>query len=137
MKSPDFAYAKPGSLAEALELLADGDQDAMPLAGGQSLMPMLNFRLAAPDTLVDINGLEELRGIADLANRAERQPAPVSAITVGMQCGGSDGYSGITANPALGYASDLLVQHGGTTILSETSEIYGAEHLLTRRAETV
>ena len=51
-----------------------------------------------------------------------------------MQCGGSDGYSGITANPALGAASDLLVQHGGTTILSETPEIYGAEHLLTRRA---
>jgi altronate hydrolase/galactarate dehydratase len=51
-----------------------------------------------------------------------------------MQCGGSDGYSGITANPALGVASDLLVAHGGTTILSETPEIYGAEHLLTRRA---
>lgn len=81
-------------------------------------------------------GLEELRGIAELANQAARVPAPVSALTVGMQCGGSDGYSGITANPALGYASDLLVRHGGTTILSETSEIYGAEHLLTRRAET-
>ncbi len=82
-------------------------------------------------------GLEELRGIAELANQAERAPAPISAITVGMQCGGSDGYSGITSNPALGFASDLLVRHGGTTILSETSEIYGAEHLLTRRAETV
>lgn len=82
-------------------------------------------------------GLEELRGIAELANQANRETAPVSAIIVGMQCGGSDGYSGITANPALGYASDLLVRHGGTTILSETSEIYGAEHLLTRRAETI
>ena len=51
-----------------------------------------------------------------------------------MQCGGSDGYSGITANPALGAAVDLLVQNGGTAILSETPEIYGAEHLLTRRA---
>lgn len=81
-------------------------------------------------------GLEELRGIAETANKATRAPAPVSEITVGMQCGGSDGYSGITANPALGYASDLLVRHGGTTILSETTEIYGAEHLLTRRAET-
>ncbi|WP_114284422.1 UxaA family hydrolase [Candidatus Halocynthiibacter alkanivorans] len=81
-------------------------------------------------------GLEELRGIAAMANQVERQPAPVSKIMVGMQCGGSDGYSGITANPALGYASDLLVRHGGTTILSETSEIYGAEHLLTRRALT-
>lgn len=79
-------------------------------------------------------GLEELHGIAEIANTATRRPAPVSELTLGMQCGGSDGYSGITANPALGKASDLLVQHGGTTILSETSEIYGAEHLLTRRA---
>jgi altronate dehydratase len=82
-------------------------------------------------------GLAELCSIAQLANTATRQPAPVSHLTVGMQCGGSDGYSGITANPALGVASDLLVRHGGTTILSETSEIYGAEHLLTRRAATV
>lgn len=79
-------------------------------------------------------GLQELHLLAEEANKAKRSPAPVSEIMVGMQCGGSDGYSGITANPALGYASDLLVQHGGTTILSETSEIYGAEHLLTRRA---
>ena len=79
-------------------------------------------------------GLEELGIIAEIANRCQRSPAPLSALTVGMQCGGSDGYSGITANPALGAASDLLVRHGGTTILSETSEIYGAEHLLTRRA---
>ncbi len=82
-------------------------------------------------------GLVELRGIAQSANAARREPAPISKLMVGMQCGGSDGYSGITANPALGVASDLLVRHGGTTILSETSEIYGAEHLLTRRATTV
>jgi len=81
-------------------------------------------------------GLAELHDIAGLANAATRQSAPVSQLMVGMQCGGSDGYSGITANPALGVASDLLVRHGGTTILSETSEIYGAEHLLTRRAVT-
>ncbi|MBD5770863.1 UxaA family hydrolase [Marinomonas colpomeniae] len=79
-------------------------------------------------------GLAELHLLANEANKAVRAPAPVSEIMVGMQCGGSDGYSGITANPALGYASDLLVRHGGTTILSETSEVYGAEHLLTRRA---
>lgn len=79
-------------------------------------------------------GLQELHLLAQEANKATREPAPVSEIMVGMQCGGSDGYSGITANPALGYASDLLVRHGGTTILSETSEVYGAEHLLTRRA---
>ena len=79
-------------------------------------------------------GLAMLKEMAAVANTAQRAPAPVSAITVGLQCGGSDGYSGITANPALGAASDLLVRHGGTTILSETPEIYGAEHLLTRRA---
>lgn len=81
-------------------------------------------------------GLLELKGIAAQANEATRVPTPVSEITLGMQCGGSDGHSGITANPALGVASDLLVRHGGTSILSETSEIYGAEHLLTRRAST-
>ncbi|WP_127903175.1 UxaA family hydrolase [Solirhodobacter olei] len=78
--------------------------------------------------------LEVLREMAVEADKARRTPQPVSHLTVGLQCGGSDGYSGITANPALGYASDLLVRHGGTTILSETPEIYGAEHLLTRRA---
>jgi galactarate dehydratase len=78
--------------------------------------------------------MEVLREMAQVANAAERSPATVSHLTVGLQCGGSDGYSGITANPALGVASDLLVRHGGTTILSETPEIYGAEHLLTRRA---
>lgn len=82
-------------------------------------------------------GLAELHGIAEQANTATRKPAPISHLMVGMQCGGSDGYSGITANPALGVASDLMVRHGGTTILSETSEIYGAEHLLTRRAISV
>ncbi|HSF63918.1 MAG TPA: altronate dehydratase family protein [Paracoccaceae bacterium] len=79
-------------------------------------------------------GVEALREMAEVANAYVREPVPVSELMIGMQCGGSDGYSGITANPALGVASDLLVRHGGTTILSETSEIYGAEHLLTRRA---
>ena len=79
-------------------------------------------------------GLAMLREMGAEANAARREPAPLSELTIGLQCGGSDGYSGITANPALGAASDLLVRHGGTTILSETPEIYGAEHLLTRRA---
>jgi len=68
------------------------------------------------------------------ADRVERKPVPAKHLMLGLQCGGSDGYSGITANPALGAAVDLLVRHGGTAILSETPEIYGAEHLLTRRA---
>ncbi len=68
------------------------------------------------------------------ANQATRQPISASELSVALQCGGSDAYSGITANPALGAAADLLVRHGGTAILAETPEIYGAEHLLTRRA---
>jgi altronate hydrolase len=68
------------------------------------------------------------------ANRVRREPVSASHLKVGLQCGGSDGYSGISANPTLGAAVDRLVRHGGTAILSETPEIYGAEHLLTRRA---
>jgi altronate hydrolase len=79
-------------------------------------------------------GIALVRELLPSANAVTREAVPVSHITVGLQCGGSDGYSGITANPALGAAMDMLVAHGGTAILSETPEIYGAEHLLTRRA---
>jgi altronate hydrolase len=75
-----------------------------------------------------------IREMLPHANSVTRQAVPASHIVVGLQCGGSDGYSGITANPALGAAVDTLVRHGGTAILSETPEVYGAEHLLTRRA---
>ena len=68
------------------------------------------------------------------ANRVSREELPASHLSLGLECGGSDGYSGISANPALGAAADLLVMHGGTAMLSETPEVYGAEHLLTRRA---
>jgi altronate hydrolase len=81
-------------------------------------------------------GVAAIRNMLPHANRVKREPVSASHLVVGLQCGGSDGYSGITANPALGAAVDLLVQHGGTAILSETPEIYGAEHLLTRRAVT-
>jgi altronate hydrolase len=70
------------------------------------------------------------------ANNVRRVPIPVAELILGTECGGSDGNSGVTANPAVGIASDLLVAHGGTTILGETTEIYGGEHLLTRRAVT-
>src|SRR5260370_5056455 len=69
-----------------------------------------------------------------LANAAKRRKQPVSEITLATNCGGSDGASGITANPALGWAVDELVRYGGTGVLAETPEIYGAEHLLIRRA---
>jgi altronate hydrolase len=67
------------------------------------------------------------------ANRAERQPAPLSALTVGLQCGGSDGFSGLSANPTIGYVSDLLVGLGGKTMLSEFPELHGVEQELINR----
>ena len=79
-------------------------------------------------------GRDLIREMLPEADRARRQPVAASELTVALQCGGSDGYSGITANPALGAAVDNLVRHGGTGVLAETPEIYGAEHLLTRRA---
>jgi altronate hydrolase len=79
-------------------------------------------------------GVARLKEMLPAANDARRQTVPASHLTLALQCGGSDGYSGITANPALGACVDLLVRHGGTAVLSETPEIYGAEHLLTRRA---
>ncbi len=79
-------------------------------------------------------GLAMLKEMLPAANSCGRETVPASHLSVALQCGGSDGYSGITANPALGYATDLLVAQGGTGILAETPEIYGAEHLLTRRA---
>jgi altronate hydrolase len=93
-------------------------------------------------TIQDSGGTRKTieRGIAMIkemladANRVQREPVPAAHLVVGLQCGGSDGYSGISANPALGAAVDKLVAHGGTAILSETPEVYGAEHLLTRRA---
>ncbi len=79
-------------------------------------------------------GIEKVRAMLPLANEAVREPCPSSDLMVALQCGGSDAWSGITANPALGHACDLLVAQGGTGVLAETPEIYGAEHLLTRRA---
>ena len=81
-------------------------------------------------------GIETLRAMLPLVNEARREPVPASELTLAVQCGGSDAFSGITANPALGIAGDILVRHGGTVIYSETPEIFGAEHLLTQRAAT-
>jgi len=80
------------------------------------------------------HGIELITWLLEEANKVRREQVAASHITVGLQCGGSDGYSGISANPALGAAVDRLVRHGGTAILSETPEVYGGEHLLTRRA---
>jgi altronate hydrolase len=82
------------------------------------------------------DGLERIKDLLALANRVERRPAPASELVLGLQCGGSDGWSGVTSNPALGDAADRLVGLGATVILSETPEIYGAEHLLYARASS-
>jgi len=81
-------------------------------------------------------GVEAVKAMLPIVNNVKRETIPASELMLALQCGGSDGYSGITANPALGVAADILVRNGGTAILSETPEIYGAEHLLTRRAVT-
>jgi altronate hydrolase len=81
-------------------------------------------------------GVEALLDMLPAANALRRQPVPASELVMAMECGGSDAWSGVTANPALGAAADLVVRHGGTAVFGETTEIYGAEHLLTRRAVT-
>jgi altronate hydrolase len=117
---------------------------------GCEVMQIERMRRAAGDEKVSLQGLTiqatggtraTIAAIRDRivqmlpeVNRAERTDCPASALRLALQCGGSDGYSGITANPALGVAVDLLVGMGGTAILSETPEIYGAEQLLLRRA---
>jgi len=78
-------------------------------------------------------GLGLVRDLLPDLDRVRREPVPASRLVLGLNCGGSDGWSGVTANPALGLAVDELVRHGGTAVLAETPEIYGAEHLLTRR----
>ena len=78
--------------------------------------------------------LSEIKNLLAVSNNVKREPLSVNNITLALQCGGSDGYSGISANPALGVAADMLVKQGGSSILSETPEIYGAEHLLINRA---
>jgi altronate hydrolase len=108
---------------------------AQGLQAGERLQSF-NIQDAGGTAAAVARGIEQVKAMLPRANEVRRQPVPASALVVGLQCGGSDGYSGITANPVLGAAVDLLVAHGGTAILSETPEIYGAEHLLTRRARS-
>ncbi len=106
---------------------------AQHLAESATLRPLIIQASGGTRRTVEA-GIAAVKQMLPKANEAIRSEVPASHLTIGLQCGGSDGYSGITANPALGAACDLLVGHGGTVILSETPEIYGAEHLLTRRA---
>ena len=107
--------------------------DAHGLARGPGLQTMTIQDSGGTKVTVE-RGIAMIKEMLPEANKAVRSTIPVAQLALGLECGGSDGYSGITANPALGAAADLLVRHGGTAVLSETPEIYGAEHLLTRRA---
>ncbi len=99
-------------------------------------IPVLSIQSVGGTRQTVERGVEIVAKLLPQVNAAKRSTVPASELILGLECGGSDGYSGITANPALGAAADLLVACGGTAILSETPEIYGAEHLLTRRART-
>lgn len=79
-------------------------------------------------------GIAAVEALLPVVDATPRSPQPISELMVALQCGGSDSWSGVTANPALGLAADRLVQHGGSVVLAETPEVYGAEHLLARRA---
>jgi altronate hydrolase len=81
-------------------------------------------------------GVDAVIRLLSQSKSIKRTRISAEKLILATNCGGSDGYSGVTANPALGVASDMLVAQGGTTVLAETTEIYGAEHLLTRRAVT-
>ncbi len=103
---------------------------------GQTMTRTLGIQEAGGTRAAIDLGLKQVSDLAAAANRCQRQWLPASKLTLALQCGGSDAYSGITANPALGMAADLLVSAGGSAILSETPEIYGAEHLLVERASS-
>ena len=79
-------------------------------------------------------GIARIEAMLPTANARQRTPQPIAALTLALQCGGSDAWSGVTANPVVGLVSDEVVGAGGTVVLAETPEIYGAEHLLTQRA---
>lgn len=110
-----------------------GTVKAHALASGP-LMRTMNIQTIGGHVKTVARGVELISSMLDEVNSVEREPCPASALTLALQCGGSDAWSGITANPALGHAADILTRQGGTAVLAETPEIYGAEHLLTQRA---
>lgn len=110
-----------------------GLMDSQGLASGRLLRTLVMQDTGGTRAAIEA-GIQAVEDMLPLANACQRQTVPASHISIGLQCGGSDGFSGITANPALGAAMDILVRHGGTAILSETPEIHGVEYMLTRRA---
>ncbi|MGD1877743.1 MAG: UxaA family hydrolase [Kiloniellaceae bacterium] len=105
------------------------------LATGKALKTVIMQQAGGTAAAIE-EGKAMVREMLAETNQVTREPCSAEHITVGLQCGGSDGFSGLSANPALGKAVDILVRHGGTAILSETPELYGVEHTLTARART-
>jgi len=117
-------WSKKGS--SAVRMLSENGAPRAPL--------MMNIQDVGGVRKTVERGIAAIRDMLPEVNKVQREPIPISELVLGMNCGGSDGASGITANPALGVASDRLVAYGGTSALAETTEVYGGEHLLTRRA---
>jgi altronate hydrolase len=120
-----------GYLMQSQQLVQIGGGNGKPVGP-----PILSMQDEGGTTKTVEAGCRTLMELLPRANDVRRESIPASEILLGTNCGGSDGNSGVTANPALGVASDLLVACGGTSALAETTEAYGAEHLLTRRAVT-
>ncbi len=105
------------------------------LASGKMLKAITMQEAGGTKAAIDM-GKAAVREMLAEADKVQREPCSAKHISIGLQCGGSDGFSGLSANPALGKAMDILVKNGGTAILSETPELYGVEHTLTSRAQT-
>jgi altronate hydrolase len=135
-KHPNVAaYILIGLGCEVNQAAVMVDKQHMAAPGHPERKPMvINIQEAGGIKKTVKKAAEEVAKLLPLANAAKRSKQPVSEITLATNCGGSDSASGITANPALGWAVDELVRYGGTGVLAETPEIYGAEHLLIRRA---
>ena len=118
------------------EVMQVGRMKSMFGSSGQERFHGLTIQNSGGTRKTIVAGIDAINAMLPSVNAVQRTSIPLSEITIGLQCGGSDGFSGITANPALGAMTDLLVCHGGTALLSETPEIYGAEQLLVRRAST-
>ncbi|MBA3643823.1 MAG: altronate dehydratase [Chloroflexia bacterium] len=112
--------------------------EATGLGGGNGHQPLvLTIQQDGGFQMTVEAGIAAVNHLLPAANEAKREPIPASELVVALQCGGSDGWSGVTANPGLGKAADAIVRQGGTVVLGETTEVYGGEHLLTRRAKSV
>lgn len=136
-------YATHANLAGAILIGLGCERNQIPalmaqngLSQGPQLLNLVMQEMGGTRRTIEA-GIAAVEEMLPEANRVTRQPVPASHLKVGLQCGGSDGFSSITANPALGHAVSMLARHGGTGILSETPEIYGVEHTLTRRARSV